>query len=297
MENWGPIVAATDFSPLARHAAERAARIARDTGVPLTLMHVLSATALQDLRKWLGATHAMARKLPADTRRELKRLAVELGAPGHVPVRAVHAVGAVAAEVVREAEAIDAALVVLGARGAGFLRHLLLGTTSERLLQRTTRPLLVVRHPPHEPYRRVLLAVDFSPWSLRVVAVARHVAPHAHFVLMNAFQVPFEEKLRFAGVEADIVDHYRRSARTSATRRVHALAKRAGLRTGQWQALVVEGEASTRIVEHERQQACDLVVLGKHGQSVTEDLLLGSVTRHVLAEGQADVLVSTAHEG
>jgi nucleotide-binding universal stress UspA family protein len=40
---------------------------------------------------------------------------------------------------------------------------------------------------------------------------------------------------------------------------------------------------------------CDLVVLGKHGQSATEDVLLGSVTHQVLSEGQADVLVSTVH--
>ncbi len=41
---------------------------------------------------------------------------------------------------------------------------------------------------------------------------------------------------------------------------------------------------------------CDLVVLGKHGVSATADLLLGSVTRRVLAEGSVDVAVSTAHE-
>jgi len=38
---------------------------------------------------------------------------------------------------------------------------------------------------------------------------------------------------------------------------------------------------------------CDLVVLGKHGRSAAEDLLLGSVTKHVLAEGRSDVLVAT----
>jgi len=32
--------------------------------------------------------------------------------------------------------------------------------------------------------------------------------------------------------------------------------------------------------------------MGKHGESVLEELLLGSVTRHVLAESQSDVLVS-----
>ena len=75
---------------------------------------------------------------------------------------------------------------------------------------------------------------------------------------------------------------------------MHALASAAGLNTGRWEPCIVEGDASLRIVEHEQEMDCDLVVLGKHGPSVTEDLLLGSVTKHVLAEGSADVLVSTA---
>jgi len=37
---------------------------------------------------------------------------------------------------------------------------------------------------------------------------------------------------------------------------------------------------------------CDLIVLGKHGESMVEELLLGSVTKQVLAESQGDVLVS-----
>ncbi len=56
---------------------------------------------------------------------------------------------------------------------------------------------------------------------------------------------------------------------------------------------VVEGHAALRIVEVEQSHDCDLVVLGKHGQSAAADLLLVSVTKHVLAEGSADVLVST----
>ena len=42
---------------------------------------------------------------------------------------------------------------------------------------------------------------------------------------------------------------------------------------------------------------CAHQVLGKHGQTATEDLLLGSVTKHMLAEGSADVLVSIASGG
>ena len=52
-----PILAATDFSAPARHAADRAARLAAETGAALTLMHVLAGGALQELRQWLGAGH------------------------------------------------------------------------------------------------------------------------------------------------------------------------------------------------------------------------------------------------
>jgi nucleotide-binding universal stress UspA family protein len=296
MNTAAPILAVTDFSAPARHAADRAARLAHETGAPMTLMHVISGSALMDLRQWLAADQSLEPQLLADARQQLKRLADELQVARQVAVRAVAASGAVLDEIGREADALEAGLLVLGARGAGFLRRLVLGTTSERLVRRTTCPVLVVRHSAHEPYRRALLALDFSPWSAQAVKVARRVAPHARLVLLNAYQVPFEEKLRFAGVEAATIDHYRQQARLQAVQRVHALAQAAGMRPGTWDPCIVEGDASQRIVEQEQELDCDLVVVGKHGQSAAEDLLLGSVTQHVLAEGGVDVLVSTARD-
>lgn len=288
------ILAATDFSAPARHAADRAARLAHETGARLTLVHALSGSALYELRQWLGADHTGERQLIDEATDSLQRLAAELGAARHVAVHTRLDTGAVVDCIGQQAQAIDADLLVLGARGSGFLRQLALGTTLERLLRCTTRPLLVVRQIAHEPYRRVLAALDFSPWSTPALPLARRVAPHARLVLLTAFQVPFEEKLRFAGVDAATVEHYRAQARTVATQRLHAAAHDAGLRPGQWDAMVVEGDASQRIVEREQESDCDLVVLGKHGRNAAEELLLGSVTKHVLAEGSADLLVSTA---
>jgi nucleotide-binding universal stress UspA family protein len=236
----------------------------------------------------------MEQQLHDDAHRQLDSLASELQTHRHVVARAVNASGSVLDEIHHEAESLQASLLVLGARGAGFLRRLVLGSTSERLLRRTTRPLLVVRQTPHERYRRVLVALDFSPWSTHAIPLARCVAPHVPLLLFNAWQVPFEEKLRFAGVDAATIDHYRQQARAAATRRMHALAAASGLKPGDWEPCIVEGDASQRIVEHEQEKDCDLVVLGKHGQSAAEDLLLGSVSKHVLAEGTTDVLVSTA---
>lgn len=289
-----PILAVTDFSAPARHAVDRAALLAQETGAALTLMHVLPGGSLQELRQWLGTGHTIEQQLHDDAQRQLQALATELQTRGQMSALVVNRSGSVLDEIGREAESLAAGLLVLGARGAGFLRKLVLGTTSERLLRRTTRPLLVVRQAPHGPYRRVLVALDFSPWSAHAITLARRVAPHARLLLFTAFQVPFEEKLHFAGVDAATIDYYRRQARAHATQRLHALAAASGLKSGSWEPCIVEGDASQRIVEHEQSRDCDLVVLGKHGQSPTEDLLLGSVSKHVLAEGNTDVLVSTA---
>jgi nucleotide-binding universal stress UspA family protein len=296
MHTLGPILVATDFSAPARHAADRAARLAHETASPLTLMHVHAGESLARLRQWLGAGNAPEQQLRQDAQRRLRELADELHAARRVDVSTHDAAGPVVDEILQRAETLDAGLLVLGARGEGYLRRLVLGTTSERLMRRTARPLLVVRQSAHERYRRVLVTVDFSPWSARALATARRVAPHAHLVLTTVFQVPFEDKLHFAGVEAATIDRYRSQARVEATQCLHALAQAAGLKPASWQAGIVEGDASLRIVEQEQEHDCDLVVLGKHGQSAAVDLLLGSVTKHVLAEGSADLLVSTARD-
>lgn len=289
------LLALTDFSAPARHAADRAARLAHETGAQLTLLHAVPGTTLDELRQWLGAGHGAEQQLLKDAAERLQTLANELAAARRVAVQTHLATGRVLDEIAREADALQADLVVLGARGAGFLRRLTLGTTCERLLRRSTRALLVVKQTPRAAYRRVLVAIDFSPWSAHAIEAARRVAPHARLLLLTAYGVPFEGKLQRAGVDTQTIEHYRQEAQASARQQLDALARQAGLKPGHWDACVIEGDAWPRIVEQEQEQDCDLVVLGKHGQSAAEDLLLGSVTKSVLAEGSSDVLISVAH--
>jgi nucleotide-binding universal stress UspA family protein len=124
-----------------------------------------------------------------------------------------------------------------------------------------------------------------------LLATVRRLAPRARLVLLHAFEVPFESRLRFAGVDGAAIEHQRQQVHGAANRRLHALAQSAGLAHDAYETCVVEGDASQRIVELEQEEDCDLVVVGKHGQSLVEDLLLGSVTLHVLSAGSTDVLV------
>jgi nucleotide-binding universal stress UspA family protein len=287
------VLAATDLSAPARHAVERAAMVAADSGARLAVTHVVSRNALDELRHLLGqAPEAIEERLIDEARDAVRALAVDVGARLGVTADVRVAAGQVLGEIVAHADVIDAGLLVMGARGAGFMRELLLGSTTERVLRKSTRPLLVVKQIPHEPYLRVLVPVDFSPHSLAAIGLARAVAPRAELVLVHAFEVPFEGKLRFAGVEDDAIHGYRVAARRTATDRMNGLIADAGLPDGSVRWVIVHGDPSSRILEQEQEQDCDLIVVGKRGRSVLEELLLGSVTKHVLAQSAADVLVA-----
>ncbi len=288
------ILIATDLSSPARQAADRAAYLASAAGARLQLVHVLGAGMAAQLQQLLGVNTALEAALIEQTRDELKMLAGELATAHDVDVEPTLMQGAVVDEISREAERTPTDLVVFGSRGTGFMRRLTYGSTAERLLCKATRPMLVVKQRAHEPYQRVLVALDFSAWSKPLIELARRVAPRAHMVLLSAYDVPYQGRMRLAGAIDTKIDAYRERARTSAEQQLHALAADASLAPGDWTPCLPYAEPSLAIVEQEIEQACDLIVIGKHGRNVIEDLLLGSVTSHVLAESVGDVLVSTS---
>lgn len=287
------VLAATDGSEGARLAEDRAARLAHEQGCALVLLHVVAHDWLQSLRDWMSGSGGAERVLQ-QTREALRARATALAAGHGVAVHPVLVEGHPVAQIAALAGQLQPRCVVVGARGGNPLRRLLLGTTSERLLRIASWPLLVVRAPARDAYRRVLLPVDFSPWSAPTLTLAQRLAPQALLELLHVYTVPFEEKLRFAGVEDHVIATYRERARQHARAQLHQLAQQAGWPPSRYQALLHEGDAAAGVVAEAQRLGSDLIVIGKHGRSATEELLLGSVTKHVLAEAPCDVLLSPA---
>ncbi len=289
------LLVATDFSAPAERAAERAASLARALGCPLHLLHVTQHSLMDEMRAWLDNSGLWQERLAGQTTLALNEAAARLQAGADHPLAVqTHALeGATVATVWAQAEALDAGLVVIGRRGSSPLHHLVIGTTAERLLRKAPRPLLVVQNEAQQPYQRVLLPLDFSPWSEQAIALTRRLVPQAHLVLLHSFAIPFEEKLRFAGVDDATLDHYRERARRDARDHLEALVDRHGLQPDEFTLCLTEGDAPLHILGTARERVCDLIVIGKHGRQAAEELLLGSVTKHVLAEAECDVLVST----
>lgn len=288
------IACATDLSDPAGVAADRAAQLAAQHTARLTLLHVISSGWVDELRAWLADSAQWQDKMTVETKGRLEAEAARLNGASGAQASAVllegHPVKTLAETVL--AQHID--LLTIGARGSSPLHHLLVGTTAERLLRKVACPLLVVRRPSPQPYRRVLIPLDFSPWSERAVGLARLLAPDAMLVLMHSFSIPFEEKLRFAGVDDATLVHYREKVRNEARQQMQDFVLIHDLPENGYELCLTEGDAPQHILTQARERGCDLIVIGKHGRHAAEELLLGSVTKHVVSEAECDVLVSTA---
>jgi len=286
------ILAATDFSPASRHAVDRALALAHATGARCTVLHAAGLDGAGSLRELLGGeAEAVAARVIDNARRQLQEL-VARPARDHQVDPALQVEEGLAATVVpQRAAELDADLVVVGSRGAGTLRRLLVGSTASRLLRRSRCPVLVVKTPWQGPYRRALVAVDFSPASAAALRLAGELAPEAHIELLHVFDVPYEGMLQTAGVTPEVIHGYRLQARQRALQQLHGLVASAGMDRDRCTVSVEHGDASAVALERAARGHHELVVMGKHGTHVTEELLLGSVTHRVLSECVADLLV------
>ena len=80
----------------------------------------------------------------------------------------------------------------------------------------------------------------------------------------------------------------RRAAREAAAQAIVVAGRRAGVSV---RFLVWEGEPGPAIVEAAIAEAADLVVVGTHGRSRVERLVLGSVSDHVVRHAPCPVLI------
>lgn len=216
----------------------------------------------------------MERRVLDAALQRLQDLAASLERHHGVPISVHVANGPLLAELAAKADAMDAELLVCGSKGESVIRHALLGSTATRLLSIAKCPVLVVKQVPHEPYRKVLVPVDFSSSALPAIRHAQRIAPGAEIAPLHAFDVPFEGYLRYAGVESDAIKHCRSVAEREATQKLGALSAEAGLSPGTVDMIVLHGDARLRIIEQEQEQDCDLVVMGKHGKSALRPLVL-----------------------
>lgn len=134
----------TDFSEHARSVVPHAIEMAKKFNAEVFVLHVVHEPVYAAQYQIELDPHAVRKSLTESSETQLAELAKEFEAEG-VRVKTQTVVGAPFVEIIRVAREEDVGLVMLGSHGGGAIKHMLLGSTAERVVRKARRPVLIVR--------------------------------------------------------------------------------------------------------------------------------------------------------
>ena len=263
----GPILAATDFSARADRAVDRAIRLGKELGREVELVHAIEYAPGQPVDK-------------AVLDRRMRDILPETDAT----LRFSYPEGSVPAAIAERAEETDASMMVLGVARYNSVGDYFLGTAVDRIIRGTSKPVIVVKNRPHDPYRKILVATDFSGYSHAALDWAGTTFPDAEIHVVHAFAVPFQawNKAQY------VADEIEAEAKAKLDEFLGELPE--GLRAN-CQPHVLRGNLCSVVNGLVDEKGIDLVVVGSQGETGFRHATIGSQASAVLETSKADTAV------
>lgn len=279
------VLLATDLSARCDRALDRAVQLAQQWQAQLVAVNVAESMQTPDMvLNWAyGAEEDNLLILRQQLREDM--------ADAEVPVSIKVVKGEPAGSIVEAAGSEACELIVTGmARSEPFGRFIL-GTTVEKLVRLANQPVLVVRKRPHGPYRRILVATDFSRASSLALGTALKLFPGQSIVLFHAVKQNLVElasekpqTLQVSPAFQALADEFHDAMGLSSEVRARI-------------TLHVEaGRLESALTQYVRLHSIDLVVIGSRGQSSLMAGLVGSSASKLLHWLPCDTMITGAQQ-
>jgi nucleotide-binding universal stress UspA family protein len=262
------ILVPTDFSEFASAAVVVGAALATRFDARLTLMFADEFVPPVDFIEAPASFYADT--LPQSREAIEKRLARELETlPPEVHADSTVVTGAPAAAIASAADSKDYDLIVMGTHGRSGWRRLLLGSVTENVLRRTSRPILTIR-PLSDPPRQAPWQVGRILCPVNRTAVARQALGHA-----VAWAAAFDAELIFVQVVEGKGDRYldREELRDWLPARYR----------DRHTYLAIEKSAYTseQIINLGREANADMIVIGAQQKRFLDTTVIGTTSERV----------------
>ncbi len=281
------ILCPVDLSDESKRAFDYALALGRRFEAEVRVVHVV------DMGAWIGLPVEGIAELADSARVSLREQLdwwVARHLKGGAEVRSDLREGPVVHGIVAAAAEMRADVVVMGTHGRSGFERLALGSVTERVLRKSTCPVIVV--PAREdalvrtgPLGRIVCATDFSEASRHAVEFARDFAAAgaSPLTLMTVIDWPFGDS---SGL--DPVTRLRESLEQEASESLNALV---GTPTEHHIDVAVRhGRAGAEVVRFARETQAELVVLGVSGRGALDRALLGSTAHQVLRDAPCPVM-------
>jgi len=285
------ILVATDFSATANLALSWAEEIARAHGACIEIVHALNLPLL--MPEMAAPTAEFLDEVEQAAERTLRE-AVGRIKGGGCEVKARLVPGQPSQVVLDVARQLQPDLIVLGTRGLTGIRHLLLGSTTERVVQHAHSPVLAV-HPadrhPERPVGTILVPTDFSEDADLAVEAALRLLSHGEteekLVLLHVYNLPIEYTAYGPiPLSSSFLADAGAKAQAHLEEKAEAL-RRPGLAID---TRVCEGYPPEVICAEAERAGADLIAMGTRGRAGLGHLLLGSTAERVVQTANRPVV-------
>ncbi|TGO02133.1 hypothetical protein PN36_29980 [Candidatus Thiomargarita nelsonii] len=268
------IMVVSDRSDSSIAAAREAIRLAQRTDGILSVMSVIVTNPEHEsLAKQLIEKENKDALANLET---LKTNANDAGVDCKISLR--HGIE-ISQEIVDEAEKSRADVIVMGRRGYTGLMRVMMGSNTAKVIGYAHCSVLIVPKTAKIEGKKILLAVDGSRYSdtaaTTVMSLAKHL--HASVLIVSVVYSEHQEK--------------RYSEATEEITRVDNFLTQEGIST---EGRVLSGRPAEAIVEVANAKGVDLIVMGSHGRTGLDRVLLGSVSDRVIGYAECAVLVVKA---
>jgi len=238
---------------------------------------------------WMGELHDAIR----DGLTEQLRAAADPLVTAGLTVEQAVRLGRAADVLLDAARDLEADLVVVGSRGLGGLKAMLIGSVAGEVAEHATCPVIVARTPRIE---RLLVATDGSPAAEQIPeqldGLGIFTGLQTDVVAVAVPDSPaFELLVGIYTLGDDRLEQERAALAAKAETDAQGMATRLTAIGIPAEPHSRRGDPATEIVAHAEEIAADLIAVGSRGLSGLDRLLLGSVARNVLTQAEASVLV------
>jgi nucleotide-binding universal stress UspA family protein len=193
------------------------------------------------------------------------------------------------AELIIARRAWQADLIVVGA--ASQQEAHFLGSTSERIVRKAMVPVMVAKKVLSAAAKTFLVPTDFSDCARKAAQEALTLAESfcGHIVFFHVVDLYPLYTVAYADDFGVSVPLPPPAPEVMESEWQYFLAG-LPLKKADWEKYMEEGEAATAILQKAEQQQADLIVMGTHGRTGLEYMLLGSVAEKVVRKAHCPVL-------
>jgi nucleotide-binding universal stress UspA family protein len=293
MENTCPterpdkILLSTDGSEFSEGAVREAISLAKKCGSELTALTVFDTND-----EFETIAPQLAERKAAAARQTLDAVQTRAKREGVACNVIVHSGEEVYGFIVDEAVKNRCGMIVMGRRGRTGLNRLVMGSVTARVIGHAPCNVLVVPRAATVQFRSIVVATDGSRHSASAVDEAVGLAKRNGSALTVVSVVPSEiatsADVDFTMNQNELIaEREMREAEKNAK-----TAKEAALKAGvAAKAFILSGKPADAIIETAKDAQADLIVVGSHGRTGLEKLLMGSVAERVIVLSSCPVLV------